>query len=172
MESKFMPEFHVRVAGDDLAFSAGHFITLEDGSCERLHGHTYRVAVEVFGPLDASECVVDFVAVHQATKSIVGELDHRMLLPTKHPVIRVESRSGEVEARFGERRWLFPAGDCLLLPMANTTTERLAEYIGRRLLDALHPQVIDRLRVEVSEGAAYSAVCTLHSPLSTNHERP
>ena len=42
--------FHVRVAGDELVFSAGHFITLQSGSCERLHGHSYRVAAEIWRP--------------------------------------------------------------------------------------------------------------------------
>ena len=45
-----MSDFHVRIADDDLVFSAAHFITLEGGACERLHGHTYRVAAEVYRP--------------------------------------------------------------------------------------------------------------------------
>ena len=49
-----MPNFHVRIANDDLVFSAGHFITLGGGRCERLHGHTYRVAAEVSGPAHCS----------------------------------------------------------------------------------------------------------------------
>ena len=43
-------DFHIRIADDDLVFCAAHFITLEGGGCERLHGHTYRVAAEVHGP--------------------------------------------------------------------------------------------------------------------------
>jgi 6-pyruvoyltetrahydropterin/6-carboxytetrahydropterin synthase len=159
-----MPEFHVRVAGDDLVFCAGHFITLPGGVCERLHGHSYRVAAEVYGPLDDSGCVVDFVAVRDALKAIFAELDHRMLLPTGHPAVRVDLRAGEVEVTFADRRWTFPQNDCLLLPVANTTTELLAEYVGRRLLDALKQRCglsSPRLRIEIGEGTGCSAVWEL-----------
>jgi hypothetical protein len=44
--------YHVRVAKDTLVFSAAHFITFAGNVCERLHGHNYRVAAEVAGPLD------------------------------------------------------------------------------------------------------------------------
>lgn len=156
-----MSNFHVRVAGDDLVFSAGHFLSLADGSCERLHGHTYRVVAEIDGPLDKNHCVVDFVAVRDALKAIVGTLDHHMLLPTQHAAIQVRVLGREVEASLADRRWLFPADDCLLLPIADTTTELLAQYVGRRLLDRLGEQcgsLPGRLRIEIAEGAGCSAI--------------
>ena len=159
-----MPNFHVRIANDDLVFSAGHFITLGGGKCERLHGHTYRVAAEVSGPLDEDQCVVDFLALRNALKAVVAELDHRMLLPTQHPAIRVLSRAGEIEVAFAERRWVFPADDCLLLPVANTTTEMLAQYVGERLLAALGAlggSMPSRVRIEIGEGGGAAAVCEL-----------
>ena len=159
-----MPRFHIRIANDDLVFSAAHFITLSGGQCEPLHGHTYRVAAEVDGPLDENQYVVDFIAVRDSLRSIVAQLDHRVLLPTEHSAIRVSSGTGEVEVVLADRRWIFPEDDCLLLPMANTTTEMLAKLIGERLLAALRalggsiPQVV---RVELSEGAGASATCEL-----------
>ena len=44
--------FRVRVTKDHLVFSAAHFITFNGNVCERLHGHNWRVAVEVTGGLD------------------------------------------------------------------------------------------------------------------------
>jgi len=159
-----MTEFNIRIATDDLVFCAAHFITLEGGVCERLHGHTYHVAAEVFGPLNASQCVVDFLVVRTALKSIVAELDHRVLLPAQHPAIRVSSQPGEVEVTFADRRWMFPEDDCLLLPIANTTTESLAQYVGERLAAAIKlPSGVSpsRVRIEISEGAGCAAICDL-----------
>jgi len=159
-----MPHYYVRVASDDLVFSAAHFITLGPGQCERLHGHNYRVAAEVHGPLNESCCVVDFAALREILRAILAELDHRVLLPTGHPAIHVDDRREEIEVRFAERRWVFPRGDCLLLPIANTTAELLAGYIGRRLLDQLASQLgwrPDRLRIEVEECFGQSAACAL-----------
>jgi 6-pyruvoyltetrahydropterin/6-carboxytetrahydropterin synthase len=155
------PDFHIRIANDDLVFRAAHFLVWADGRCERLHGHTYRVAAEVFGPLDASGCVVDFVAVRDALKAIIAELDHRLLLPAKHPAVNRSADGRQVEVAIGDRRWLFPLDDCLLLPIDNTTTELLAQYVGEQLVAKLKSLVTEPLsaRIEVSEGSGCSAVC-------------
>ena len=156
--------YHVRISNDSLVFSAGHFITFDGNVCERLHGHNYRVAAEVHGPLDQNHCVVDFIALQDALEAILGELDHRMLLPTGHPGIRVAADEGEVEVRFDERRWVFPRLDCLLLPIPNTTAELLARHIGRRLVEQLEARCGTRpavVRIEVEECCGHSAVCEL-----------
>lgn len=157
-------DYSVRVSNDSLVFSAAHFITFADGVCEELHGHDFRVAVELRGPLDENRYVVDFVALQDAVQAILDELDHRVLLPTEHPRIRVTSNEREVEARFEDRRWVLPRGDCVLLPIANTTSELLARHIGNRLRGELRaacdirPEIV---RVEVGESPGRSAVCVL-----------
>src|SRR5437762_12993287 len=100
--------FHVRVTKDYLVFSAAHFITFAGDVCERLHGHNYRVAAEVEGPLDENHYVVDFIALRDALREIVGELDHHVLLPTNHPLIQVTAGEPSVEASFRSRRWDSP----------------------------------------------------------------
>ena len=92
-----MERYHVRIDKDDLVFSASHFITFDGDTCERLHGHNYRVAVDVHGPLDENHYVVDFVALRQSIRAILDELDHRVILPVTHPKIRVEAGPQEVE---------------------------------------------------------------------------
>jgi len=156
--------YRVRVAKDYLVFSAAHFITFDGNICERLHGHNYRVAAEWFGPLDENQYVVDFIALRDALRAIVGDLDHYVLLPTEHPTIRVRADETSVEATFAERRWIFPRGDCKLLPVANTTAELLAQYIGQRLLaDLAAAKGIrpERLQIEVDECYGQAAVCMI-----------
>ena len=157
------PRFRVRVTKDHLVFSAAHFITFNGNVCERLHGHNWRTAVEVAGPLDENEYVFDFIALRDALQRIVQELDHRMLLPTQHPAIRVAAGDSEVEVRFESRRWIFPREDCVLLPVANTTAERIAEWIGGQLLLSLRggtSQGLTSLQVEVEENFGQWAVAT------------
>ena len=158
------PRYRVRVTKDHLVFSAAHFITFNGDVCERLHGHNYRVAAEVHGPLDENHYVIDFIALRDMLRAIVDELDHHMLLPTSHPLIRVDAGEQEVEVRFQERRWVFPRGDCVLLPVPNTTSELLARHIGHRLLEEmsarrmLRPQLME---IEVDECQGQVAVCRL-----------
>jgi len=127
----------VRVTKDHLVFSAAHFITFNGNICERLHGHNWRVAAEIEGPLDENYYVFDFIALRDGLQTIVNDLDHRVLLPTKHNSIRVTERDREVEATFEERRWVFPSEDCCLLPVENTTAELIARWISQRFLDQL-----------------------------------
>ena len=152
--------FKVRVTKDFLVFSSGHFITFDGDHCERIHGHNYRVAVEVDGGLDENQYVVDFIALRDMTRAITDELDHRMLLPTESPLIRVEVQGPNTVARYAERFWSFPSDECVLLPIANTTAELLAQYIADRLLTAMRNRRWpdpDAIRVEVEECFGQSA---------------
>jgi 6-pyruvoyltetrahydropterin/6-carboxytetrahydropterin synthase len=148
-----VPEsFEVHIAKAEHVFSAAHFITFAN-HCERLHGHNYHVSAEIAGPLDGNHLVIDFLLVRAKLLEISTELDHYLLLPTQHPQIRVEEHGQEVIATFAERRWVFPRGDCRLLPVPNTTSELLAAYIGKRLFDALGGAAakIERMSVSVDE---------------------
>ncbi len=145
--------YSVRIAKAEHIFSAAHFITYE-GQCERLHGHNYRVAAEIVGPLNEDYLVVDFLAVRDALREIVAKLDHYVLLPTEHRELVVKQEGDEVTVAFESRRWVFPRGDCRLLPVANTTAELLAAYIGRELKLALEFRCgLDdpHIRVELDE---------------------
>lgn len=148
--------FEARVTKDSLVFSAAHFITFNGNICERLHGHNWRLDVSVAGQLDENGYVFDFIAMRDACLKIVAELDHTVLLPKSHRSISVEASADgrEVTARFEDRRWVFPVEDCCILPIANTTAELLARWIGHRLVGELSLQAatnIDELRVGVEE---------------------
>jgi len=156
--------YHVRLTKEDLIFSAAHFITFNGNICERLHGHNYRVFAEVYGPLDENQYVIDFIALRDTLKEITTELDHHMLLPTDHPEIQVAVQENEVEVTFEDRRWVFPRGDCILLPVANTTAELLARYLGQELLDRLKKRTgaqPQRLVIGVDENEGQWGICEL-----------
>lgn len=156
--------YRVRVTKDHLVFSAAHFITFNGNICERLHGHNWRVAVEVAGPLDENSYVFDFIALRDAALKLVGELDHRVLLPTQHPTIHVQANAIEVTATFESRRWVFPREDCVLLPVANVTAELIARWMALQLRDLIrqhHGQKLESLRVEIEENFGQWAMCEL-----------
>ena len=147
-------------------FSAGHFITLDDQVCEPIHGHNWTVGIDVAGAPDPHGMVVDFIALRDAVTTIIGQLDHRMLLPTTSRFLEVTTGPGplgndEVTVRFADRRWVFPATECALLPIANTTAEWLARWIGQQLQTRLTAQglpPLGLLRVVVDECLGQSGV--------------
>lgn len=133
--------FDVSLEKESLVFSSAHFITFNGNICEQLHGHNYRCKCRVVGALDENGYVIEFIALRDTLKSIVAALDHHVLLPTEHPTISVTEEESEVVARFEEKRWVFPKEDCVLLPIANTTAELLAMWIGGQLISRLGDEV-------------------------------
>ncbi len=158
-----MNDYRVRVTKDHLVFSAGHFITFNGDICERIHGHNWRVAVEVEGPLDENHYVFDFIALLDLSRAIVAELDHRMLLPDGSGRIGIVEEGPNWRAVHGDRYWSFPRDECVILPIPNTTTERIAAWFSQRLRNAISARgliVPPVVRVEIEENFGQSAVHT------------
>jgi 6-pyruvoyltetrahydropterin/6-carboxytetrahydropterin synthase len=153
--------YTVRVTKDYLVFCSGHFITYDGDHCERLHGHNYRVAVEIEDELDTNHYVFDFIALKDLMRALTDELDHRMLLPTRSSLIQLHEDGPNLVARYRDRYWSFPRDECVLLPIANTTAELLADYLAGRLRQAMTNQgtaIPRQIRVEVEESFGQSAI--------------
>jgi len=122
----------IRFEHDALHFSASHFITFgKPEKVEALHGHNFRIKAEVAGPLNKMEYVVDFLLAFDVLKKICGMLSHKVLLPQHHPCIIITAKDDAVLVAMPPLQWMFPASDTLTLPLRNTTTEALAEYIAK-----------------------------------------
>jgi len=158
--------FQVRLRKAVHVFSAGHFITLTDDLCEAVHGHNWTVGVDIEGAPCPHGMVVDFIRLRDLLSAIVTRLDHRMLLPDRNPLLAVTTAPGptgraETTVRFRDRRWIFPADECMVLPVANTTAEWIACWIGTELLAACAAAgtpLAGTIRVEVDECLGQSAV--------------
>ncbi len=156
--------YRVQLEKDTLVFSAAHFITFNGNICESLHGHNYRVKCEVVGPLDENGYVVDFIALRDALNEIVGSLDHHVVLPSEHAMIKVADDDKEVLVTFESKRWIFPSEDCVILPVANTTAELMARYIAAELktkTKSKFGESISKLVVAVDENRGQWGVCEM-----------
>ena len=110
--------FRVSVTKDYLVFASAHFITFAGHRCEGLHGHNYRVRVTLDGVLDPeSWFVFDFVALKHIMRDLCDEIDHKVLLPLENPKIQIGYDGDAVTVAYeGKPRYVFPKGDCSLLP--------------------------------------------------------
>jgi len=161
-------QYRVLLQKEQLVFSSAHFITFAGDICECLHGHNYGVMAEVEGPLDENRYVVDFIAFRDALAGVVKQLDHHMLIATKHPTITVEEihqdDRDEVMVRFRNKRWVFPAEDCKLLPIGNTTAEEIASWIASEIHQVMKPKVgpsLSWLEVGVDENNGQWGYCRI-----------
>ena len=147
--------FSIEVAKDYFNFASAHFLIFANGKREPLHGHNYQVSVVMEGDLDHSGVVLDFITFKPVVKQVCDALDHRTLIQTASPMIRVRLRAQEVEVRYGKQKIVLPRQDVILLPLLNTSTELLAEHIAgqiRRQVRRKFPQTQIRfLEVGVEE---------------------
>lgn len=126
------PMHSVRVRDQRMHFSASHFLKSEE-EIENLHGHNYSLEIRLTGPLNDDGMVHDFRTVKSKALDICKTLDHKVLLPRDSKTIKV-GKSGEfIEVLVGEKRYVFPEEDCVIIPTSATSTELLAQYVHEHL---------------------------------------
>jgi len=61
-------------------FASAHTLRDYPGACSRMHGHNWKVEVEVKAEqLNATGMGIDFKEIQRATRQVTDELDHRYL---------------------------------------------------------------------------------------------
>ena len=158
-----MERWSIEIEKEYFKFSAAHFLIFPDGSAERLHGHNYRVFVQLDAALSEFGLVIDFTMVKPVVREMVDELDEHWIVPGEHAELTVARRDdGIVEVRYRDRYYAAPAADVIVLPINNTSAENLSTHLGRDLrkrLDERFPDVVvERLQVGVEETSGQRGV--------------
>jgi 6-pyruvoyltetrahydropterin/6-carboxytetrahydropterin synthase len=159
-----MPTFKIEVSKDYTIFAAAHFVTFGDGEIEPLHGHNYRTAAALEGDLDEHAYVANFSALKRALRAICDRLDHHLLLPTGNPLLDIQRDGDAFVVRGAGKAYRFPAADVIQLPIANTTSELLAQWLAAEVEAALHlagalRPGLQALTIEVEESFGQRAIC-------------
>jgi 6-pyruvoyltetrahydropterin/6-carboxytetrahydropterin synthase len=145
-----------------LRFSACHLIP-HHRKCGRLHGHSYAMHVEIEGePGEHSGLIMDFGNVKKRVREIAASLDHKFILPTRHPAINfTETGDGSISMNAAGKKYVLPAEDVVKLDLEYTTAEHLAEYFLEDICRILPGNVeIKRVTVGVDEGPGQGAWCS------------
>lgn len=105
--------------GVERTFDAAHCLPNYDGACARLHGHTYRVRVEVAGVVDpATQMIIDMKVLGAIVDRVLEVYDHQLL--------------NDVAAN--------PTAECLAYSLFHSVTEELESHLASPD-PALHPFV-------------------------------
>lgn len=142
-----MPQasFKVYVTKDYLKFSAGHFIAYP-GFREALHGHNYRMSVEVEGELGPQGYVLDFGVVKDIARRLCKQLNEKVILPAHSDCLQIREDGGQCFVRYEDDQFSFPSKDVVLLPIVHSSAEELARYLVGQLRHELRAEGIDKLR--------------------------
>jgi 6-pyruvoyltetrahydropterin/6-carboxytetrahydropterin synthase len=156
--------FSIRVYKQYFNFASSHFMLFKDGSREPLHGHNYRVQVKGNAPELDDDMVFDFLNIKPIIRKICDSLDHKLLIPKLNTSLVIEDREKNYQiVTRDESMFSIPKTDVLLLPIENTSAERIAAYIGIEIKNAVFEQYkfkFSELEIEVEETPGQSAVVT------------
>jgi 6-pyruvoyltetrahydropterin/6-carboxytetrahydropterin synthase len=141
----------------NIRFSSAHIIP-EYEKCGRLHGHSYGVHIKVKGKPDSKGIILDFSMVKDALRKIINDLDHKILIPKKSNVMKINKQEDSVSISLSEKNYVFPVSDCVFLPIESTSAENLASYILESFVKniSLHKQ-IEEIEIGVDEGYGQGA---------------
>lgn len=146
--------FRLVLTKEDFKFSVAHFTVFGADEAEPLHGHNYRVEVELEGDtLDDQGLLADIAAVKARIRALCAELDDFILIPRDSGLVEVLEEESSTEVRYGGRVYRFPSSEVRILPLANTTMELFATWFWDHLAPELPTDRIDHLAVTVEETA-------------------
>lgn len=169
------PTFAIRLAKQDFKFSVAHFTIFGPGRAEPLHGHNYRLALEVEGDgVDELGLLADCDRLKRAARAACAALDDRVLLPGESPYLAIGKSGGEsgargegtVAVRFADREYRLPQGEVLFLPLANVTMELLARWAWERIARVARGGAVSSLTIEIEETPGQ--LCRYRAPLAAS----
>src|SRR5688572_228045 len=113
------PSFTLRLAKQDFKFSVAHFTIFAGDRAEPLHGHNYRLALELEGA-SAGEygLLADCDDWKRAARAVCAALDDKVLVAAASPHVRCSEEAGDLVVAFAGRSYRFPQGETLRLPLA------------------------------------------------------
>lgn len=122
----------------EFSFDMAHMLDGHDGKCKNLHGHTYKLQVEIAGELHASGAKSGMVMDYSDLKAVVKQ---HILDPMDHAFIYDETseRESQVAALLNQLN-----SKTFALP-ARTTAEQMAKYMFDTLRDVGLPVSLIRL---------------------------
>ena len=145
---------HITIDGwkSNIRFSSAHIIP-EYEKCGRLHGHSYAVHLKIAGTLDEKGIIMDFSLLKEGLRQIVNELDHRIIIPEKSKILKIEREKDNVKITSLKNKYVFPLSDCVFLPIDSTSAENLANYILKKFMEQVSlPKNIEGVEIGVDEG--------------------
>lgn len=157
--------FSIRVYKQYFNFASSHFMLFKDGTREPLHGHNYRVQVKGNAIDLNDDMVFDFLNIKPIIRQVCDSLDHKLLIPANNPHLEIEYGEKNISLNTRDESFFsIPKTDVLILPIENTSAERIAAYMAYQIRDLVFEKFqfeFKELEIEVEETPGQAAVFVL-----------
>jgi len=111
--------------GKEFHWEMGHRLPLHTRGCQNIHGHSYRLIVEIEGEAGENGMLADYTDLKQIMKPLIDAIDHSFMCETGDAVVGEFLRSAGMKAVFVP----FP-----------TTAENLCGYFLQHITDAIRSE--------------------------------
>ncbi|PIE01772.1 MAG: hypothetical protein CSA81_10345 [Acidobacteria bacterium] len=133
--------YKVRFYKDRLKFSSAHFTLFPDGGCEKLHGHNYRVSVELSFAVLNRGLSCPFHKLKPIVESVIKPLDEMVLMPANSEWVSFEYQGTQaivnIHSPKVEKQYQLPKDELFILRGDNVSSEQLAKYVFEELQTVL-----------------------------------
>lgn len=150
----------LHLAKQNFKFSSAHFLIFDEHRAEMLHGHNYRVKIELCIKESQSKTqgyAIDFHVLKKMIKARLDKWDEHILLPAQHPDMQHKiSRDGKnYEINFRDRFYSFPMTEVIWLEINNTSVENFSLLLAKEFykeFNKLTPMQWVSVAVEETDG--------------------
>ncbi len=120
----------------EFKWEMGHRLTFHEGKCVNLHGHSYKMLVELEGEPDSDGMVLDYYDLSQIILPILDELDHAFML---------YSADKEIIEFFKK------INSKIVVVNFEATAENMCGYFLEKIKNSNLPENINSIKVKVFE---------------------
>lgn len=132
-----------------LHFSAAHFTIFSATNRERLHGHNWRVAVEITGEIGDDGLCFDYAIYKEILKKLCAKYDEYTLIAEQSPHLEITNDEDYFYIKHNDRTQPLLKTDTILMPVKNITIESLSQYFLSEIIkDQAH---LDELKIHAFE---------------------
>lgn len=142
-------------------FSAAHFLIFDQKRAEGLHGHNYKVRVQVEASVDfdleEQGFFIDFNILKKIIRKKLRNWNEKVLLPERRKDMIFTEKGSSVEVRFRERFYVFPKKEVELLPINNTSVEQMSRLLAEDFFKKFQKYGVKKIQISVEETEGQAA---------------
>ena len=120
----------------EFRWEMGHRLSFHEGKCINLHGHSYKMLVELTGAPNEDGIVLDYYDLKEIVAPIVDELDHAFMV--KEDDVKVLEFLQAMDSKH-------------VVVGFESTAENICIYLLKRIKNAGPPNSVTRIKVKVFE---------------------
>ena len=118
----------IRIA-KEFIWEMSHRLPFHNGDCKNIHGHTYKVRIEIEGETDSNGILIDYYDLSKIVAPVIHEMDHAFLVDENDELMMNFLSTNKFKH--------------VVVPFTTT-----AENIAANLVETLKPRFLDHPNID------------------------